>query len=200
MSDDSRTNYSVGGRAIPAQFVISITLISVIPLLTLVYVAVSGVLETGFDVAMFVLLASTLLCVISGFILLAKYPLSVIRLRHYLERVAEGEYELDVSMYSNDDTVQAIEEYMKEIVRQAASRVEMIDAQSHQLVEAERNRVMVETVGAACHHLGQPAMHTSAHANTQQISRSATALTKTSGQTRSEQKAPESPPRPMECR
>ena len=81
----------------------------------------------------------------------------MIRLRHYLERVAEGEYELDVSMYSNDDTVQAIEEYMKEIVRQAASRVEMIDAQSHQLVEAERNRVMVETVGAACHHLGQPA-------------------------------------------
>ena len=115
MVDGSKANYSIGGRAIPAQFVISITLISVIPLLTLVYVAVSGVLETGFDIAMFLLLASTLLCVVSGFILLAKYPLSVLRLRHYLERVAEGEYELDVSMYSNDDTVQAIEAYMKQL-------------------------------------------------------------------------------------
>lgn len=33
----------------------------------------------------------------------------------------------------------------------------VIDAQRNELIEAERQRVMIESLGAACHHLGQPA-------------------------------------------
>jgi len=45
-------------------------------------------------------------------------------------------------------------------VRNAIDAMEMrrtIDRQRETLLEAERHRVMVESLGAACHHLGQPA-------------------------------------------
>ena len=42
-------------------------------------------------------------------------------------------------------------------IKQTDEKVRIIEAQSKALVQAEQQRVMAETVGAACHHLGQPA-------------------------------------------
>ena len=58
------------------------------------------------------------------------------------------------------------QENMLRAILNALKKIEMrktIDEQNEQLLDAERHRVMVESLGAACHHLGQPATVISAY-------------------------------------
>jgi len=50
-----------------------------------------------------------------------------------------------------------MQQYMADIVRQAADRIRTIKEQQDRLLHAERQRVMIESLGSLCHHLGQPA-------------------------------------------
>lgn len=44
-----------------------------------------------------------------------------------------------------------------------------VDAQRNQLMEADRQRVMIESLGTACHHIGQPATVISAYLQMMQV-------------------------------
>ena len=53
-----------------------------------------------------------------------------------------------------------IREDLERAIRNALEKVELrrtIQFQQDQLIEAERQRVMIESLGTACHHIGQPA-------------------------------------------
>jgi len=50
-----------------------------------------------------------------------------------------------------------MQQYMADIVRQAADRIRVIQEQQERLLHTERQRVMIESLGSLCHHLGQPA-------------------------------------------
>jgi K+-sensing histidine kinase KdpD len=52
---------------------------------------------------------------------------------------------------------------MADIVRQAADRIRVIQEQQERLLHTERQRVMIESLGSLCHHLGQPATLIAAH-------------------------------------
>jgi DNA-binding NarL/FixJ family response regulator len=57
-------------------------------------------------------------------------------------------------------------EEMQRAILNAIEKIDLrrtIDAQHDQLMEADRQRVMIESLGAACHHIGQPATVISAY-------------------------------------
>ncbi len=151
-------SFSLSRRGAWAQLAVASLLITVLPMLCLVWLwqedmksgAVSGPVAAGVCVA-------TLAIMISGYALLGKYPLNIVRLRNYLHTLASGEMPVRIQLSQDTDDLTAMQQYMTEIVRQAAERIRIIKEQQDRLLHSERQRVMVESLAALCHHLGQPA-------------------------------------------
>ncbi len=140
------------------QFAVAVILISVIPLLSLGAVVLNSVVMTDHvSVVPRVVLAITLLLMCLGYALLLKYPRTILRLRHYLKDVMDGEAPDAAALIAAESDIDAIAQYLKAIVQAARDQVATIQNQQEELVQAEQQRVMLESLGAACHHLGQPA-------------------------------------------
>ncbi|MEI6972353.1 MAG: hypothetical protein WCL44_12660 [bacterium] len=145
----------VGARA---QFVMAVALVTVIPALIMVYLLMSG--RLGFQIPFRALVPVIVLpvpFVALGYWMLAKYPANVIRLRQYLENIVNGVVPAKVELLKDEDDLASIEMLMREVIRQTETRIQTIEKQTEALLEAERQRVMIQSLGAACHHIGQPA-------------------------------------------
>jgi len=152
---------STGARA---QFAVALALLSVIPLLIVISVCLTGWL--GIKASLNQLGPAVLLVLpfmALGAWLLAKYPINVIRLRHYMERLTQGVFPDQVTLLTNENDLAAIELLLRKVVQQTETRVRTIEAQSEALLEAERQRVMIQSLSTACHQLGQPATVISAY-------------------------------------
>ncbi len=140
------------------QFAVAMALISVIPLLVVIYLCLSGWM--GFHATLPQLMPVVLVVLpfmALGCRILAKYPINVIRLRHYMESLTQGVLPDKIALLTDEDDLAAIELLMRKVVKQTEARVRTIESQSEALLEAERLRVMIQSMGTACHHLGQPA-------------------------------------------
>lgn len=157
------------------QALISIILISVIPTLSLFYTGT----KVGDAVGQYPLLsilgifAFTLAVAFSGFLILRKYPENILKLRRYITEIANGTLPEEIVLVDarNSDDIQYIEDSFKRIVTEMRARIEeaeervrkehalceTIERQQQYLLEAEQQRVMIQALGAACHHIGQPA-------------------------------------------
>lgn len=140
------------------QFLISALLISVLPTLALVYILFTPSFNLySSEIATKMVLGMILLLVVAGYMLLAKYPLSIMRLRNYLALLAKGDFSHQIDLGKDEDDLQAISNYIASIVKQTQARIHTIEEQTKSIVEAESRKVMIESLGAACHHIGQPA-------------------------------------------
>lgn len=151
-------NVSLSRYGSLTQFIVAILLVSVIPALALTHALVAHAL--GRDVGraeLWCLGVVVVLLVVSGYVMLLKYPINVIRLRRHLAALAGGGLPGDVKLWHDEDDLKAIESHMVDIVKRTEVRIETIQNQTDSLLAAERQRVMIESLGAACHHLGQPA-------------------------------------------
>jgi phosphoglycerate-specific signal transduction histidine kinase len=106
-----------------------------------------------------------------GYTVLRRYPRNIVKLRGYLEQIAGGELPAKVLLTDPEDDIAAIERYLNTVIDQLRAKVRSLEEQLHasrrmqqtietqaaELVQAERQRVMIESLGAACHHIGQPA-------------------------------------------
>jgi len=92
-----------------------------------------------------------------GYALLLKYPVSIFRLRKHLSILAGEENLAQLNSSQHEDDLVAVQRYLERIVKREEDRVQMIRKQHDVELEAERQRVMVESIGTMCHHLGQPA-------------------------------------------
>lgn len=92
-----------------------------------------------------------------GYALLFKYPVSIVRLRRYLGAIAGGGIPEQVTLPEDEDDLAAVQHYMERIVSMAEDRIAMIEKRHEVELQAERQRVMIESLGAMCHHVGQPA-------------------------------------------
>ncbi|OGV62299.1 MAG: hypothetical protein A2498_00120 [Lentisphaerae bacterium RIFOXYC12_FULL_60_16] len=150
---------SLVSRGTRVQFVIGAVLTSVIPLLSTGFL-LSPLRETyGLDHrATTVFLICTTALVTLGFVMLLRYPINVIRLRRFLESLAAGNLPdpATIALIRTEDDMAAIEDCMVDILRQTTNRVQMIQHQADILIQAETHRAMIASLGAACHHLGQP--------------------------------------------
>ena len=158
-----------------SQAMIAIVLLSVIPVLSFFYLGVRLHGEAGIhvDFSETIVFMCTLLAAFCGYRILRKYPKNIINLRRYVEEIAAGtlhqRIQLDQSSCSDD--LMFIEQGFNTILAEMANRLRIIEEkyqtearlrksleeQQQILVHAEQHRAMVQSIGAACHHLGQPA-------------------------------------------
>lgn len=146
---------SAGARA---HFAIAVALISVIPWLTMICLGMSGWMDFQLTFEqLWPMVVIGLPFVTLGYWMLAKYPINIIRLRRYLESLTLGVVPGRVALITNEEDLVSIELLMRKVIKQTEARVQTIETQTEALLEAERQRVMIQSLGAACHHLGQPA-------------------------------------------
>jgi methyl-accepting chemotaxis protein len=164
---------SLAVRSAQSQALIAILLIMVIPSLSMFYVGT--IYDTGqltFPLAALIIML-TILVARLGYVILRKYPDNIMKLRQYITEIAEGTLPERITLTdtTDSDDLKYIEEsfnsVLEEMRRQLAMKEEQLRTehmlretveQQHQvLLEAERHRVMIQTLGAACHHIGQPA-------------------------------------------
>lgn len=149
--------FSLSSHGSAKQFAVAVALLAFIPPLILGYILVLALFEKNPPLGMIgVLLGFVVLLVALGIALLVKYPINIIRLRQHIETLAHGAVPGEMKLIDGEDDLTAIERYMNEIIRQTEERIRTIERQSKALLQAERQRVMIESLGAVCHHLGQP--------------------------------------------
>lgn len=107
---------------------------------------------------------------VAGYLMLQVYPANMERLRDYLARMAADDLPEHVQMCAGEQDARAIEVYMNKLIGSMQTKINRLDQelererqmrdtirkQSEEIMEAERQRVLIESLGAACHHIGQP--------------------------------------------
>jgi hypothetical protein len=156
----SQKSMSLASRGSYIQFAVAAGLVFFIPLLVGGFLM--SPLRTRFGLGWGAVGVSLTCCaglVALGFAILLKYPINIVRLRRSLEQLESGVMPSPAALVliKDEDDLAAIETYMHNIIEQTKQRIETIEQQSHDLVEKETQRAMIESLGAACHHLGQPA-------------------------------------------
>lgn len=149
---------SLSRRGSWGQVVVAAILITILPALLLFWGWLShckGI--TLPPVTIWVAGGGILGVILLGYTLLFKYPASIVRLRQYLSVLAGGGIPDLVNISKDEDDLVAVQEYLKRIIKMAEDRIQMIKKQYYAELEAERQRVMVESIVTMCHHLGQPA-------------------------------------------
>lgn len=106
----------------------------------------------------------------AGYVMLRVYPANLERVRDYLSRIATGDLPEIAKLLPVEQDFNDIEFYLNEVIGGMQKRIaqlddelarsqrllKTIDQQSAKLIAAEQHRVMIESLGAACHHIGQP--------------------------------------------
>ncbi|MDI6774120.1 MAG: hypothetical protein QME60_01820 [Verrucomicrobiota bacterium] len=162
--------FSTGARH---QLSVAITLVVVIPLFSFAFVVVTRVFSPRVYSAWIQALISFLALVlgVTGFLMLRRYPRHIESLKNYLKVMAQGELPTEIRLREDMDDVSAIARYLNMILVEMRRKMELLEqqlileqqmqktiqAQAEQLFVAERHRVMIESLGTACHHIGQPA-------------------------------------------
>ncbi len=157
------------------QAKIAILLMAIIPALSLFYLGTTVRTDVSQVTALTLILIFVLTTVVAvpGFLILQKYPNNILKLRQYITEIAKGTLpeKIELVHTQSSDDIKYIEnnfnlvlEAMRNRIKQAEEQLlleytlrETVERQQQTLLEAERHRVMIQTLGAACHHIGQPA-------------------------------------------
>ncbi|MFA7257569.1 MAG: hypothetical protein WC047_08355, partial [Kiritimatiellales bacterium] len=148
------------------QAKIATILLAVIPSLSLFYIGASAVYYTGrltFLIKFLIFVLTTAIAV-TGFLILKKYPDNILKLRHYVTEIAQGTLPEKIVLADthNSDDIKYIEENFNRILAEMKHRIEVAEEQLHiehklkktveqqqqTLLEAERHRAMIQTLGA----------------------------------------------------
>lgn len=106
----------------------------------------------------------------AGYVMLRIYPANLARVRDTLSRIAAEDLPEKAELLPGEQDFNDIEYYLNKVIGRMQRRIarldeelahsrqllETIERQSGEIVAAERQRVMLESLGAACHHIGQP--------------------------------------------
>ena len=157
------------------QVKITIVLMSIIPSLSLFYLGnVIGSNENHVSALnLIIIILLTFSGAVPGFLFLKKYPNNIPKLRKYITDIAEGTLPDKTALVDaqNLDDIQYIEDRFSLVLNEMRYRIKLtedqlrisnalrstVERQQQALLEAERHRAMMQTLGAACHHIGQPA-------------------------------------------
>jgi len=130
------------------QFAIGVALVSVIPLLTVWYLNMAmdtgGIPQDGRTVAVLILLVTL---AISGYSILRKYPVNIVKLRGYLEAMIRGELPDQINLLQTEDDIRAVEDCLNVILKQLRERLENLQAEKKDLQEQLYQVQKTESLG-----------------------------------------------------
>ncbi len=148
---------SIVSRGTREQFAVVVALMSVLPILAFAYLLGDAIVSRSLDrETLYFMVPSVVALMGLGIVLLARHTLEVVRLRQYLETMSKGELPR-IRLTEASADFEAINRCLGAVIKQSDDKVKVIEEQSRALLQVEQQKVMEETVGAACHHLGQPA-------------------------------------------
>ena len=165
---------SLRSQSVDRQARIAVVLMTLMPSLAFFYIGtVVSDTRSAYPFIPLVVLVCTGLVAASGWQVLRKYSKNITRLRRYVLDIANGTLPEPVHLYQSrdNDDLKCIEDGLNIIMQELESRIRLIEEklqiesglrqalekQQEILLNAERHRVMLQSLGAACHHLGQPA-------------------------------------------
>ncbi|MCX7008424.1 MAG: hypothetical protein NTY53_14440 [Kiritimatiellaeota bacterium] len=163
---------SLVSRGARYQMWIATLLVGLLPALVICFLALTFFLPEGtFSLVTKLIIGGTaFILAVSGYAILLAYPRNIIKLREYLREIAEGELPEKVALDQSEDDIRAIETYLNQVISGLRSKIQMLDQQLQQsrvmqstiatqqreLLEAEQQRIMIQSMGAMCHHIAQP--------------------------------------------
>jgi signal transduction histidine kinase len=163
---------SLVSRGTRTQIRIATTLLGVVPALAVCFLAVTFFLPAGTfaPVTQITIGGTAFVLALSGYLLLLAYPRSIVKLREYLREIAAGELPEKVTLDQSEDDIRAIENYLNQVLAGLRNKVQLLErqlqvnraikaliaAQQQELLEAEQQRIMIQSLGAMCHHIAQP--------------------------------------------
>jgi len=154
------------------QITIATSLLTAIPVLSIAFLTLINFSDYDYSLTTQIAVTAFGICLgVTGYTILRQFPRNLERLTETLQQVAEGRLPDHVDLFKSAGDISDIEGYLNQVVgdlRDKIHRLEraledaetmqrIIAQQNDDLVEAERTRVMIESLGAACHHIGQPA-------------------------------------------
>jgi hypothetical protein len=138
------------------QFGVAVAVMSAIPLLAFGYLLNQALREQSVSIRTATMMVPPVVALVGvGILLLLRHTSEMTRLRQQLDGMARGRIpEVEVRGASEDFA--AVEKNLSAVIKQTDEKIRGIESSSRSQLRAEQHRVMIETVGAACHHLGQP--------------------------------------------
>jgi signal transduction histidine kinase len=148
MKDRPSQAFSLSSSGARVQFAIGVALIAVIPVLTFWYLQVSRVdAERLYDWQTIVIVGLLALAGSAGFMILRKYPVNIVRLRGYLERMIRGELPDQVNLMTAEDDISAVEKCLNLIVAQLRERLQILQEEKKDLQDQLYQMQKMESLG-----------------------------------------------------
>ncbi len=177
MTTDCNNKWSIESRGTRRQIGVATALMAVLPNMVICYIVLFSP-DDAYPLPLKLTLGGLVcLMAVGGYLLLNRYPKKVSHLRQYLKQIAEGELPERICLRESENDVRDVEEFLNIILEELRRKVALLEnqlrlaremkialeSQQQELLEAERHRVMINSLGAACHHIGQPATILRAH-------------------------------------
>lgn len=150
------------GQAARYRLGLAVTLISILPFLSLVYILVVEPFK-GQQVdrqAVTAILASVTLCVFSGYLLLLKYPFTLRRIRETLREVSAGVVPDRITLLNDGQDITSIEQALNTVLNELRERVIMVEKEKalmdRELQQSQKLRSMGVIAAGIAHEINSP--------------------------------------------
>lgn len=124
MKQSWRRLVTLASRGSRHQFGVAISLVAIIPALVLYYLSAHGIWAGTGSAYHFAVTALVTVLAASGGAVLARYPITIIRLRRYLEQIVRGEMPEKIRLLRGEDDITAIEDYLNAILQRMSRKVD----------------------------------------------------------------------------
>ena len=144
MTPSSVDRSSLVTRGARVQFATGVALVSIIPLLTFLYLYLN---RTAFGADTLVVVLLLAVTGFGGYGILRKYPVNIVRLRGYLEHMIYGELPEQVQLLKAEDDIAAVERCLNLIVDQLRERLGILQQEKKNLQQQLYQMQKMESLG-----------------------------------------------------